>query len=103
MASAAAAAQRRARPMQLKREEKMKRGRAIEPIEHTHTHNNMPRALCVRVHLPPSIYVWPSPGRNSYVWSFCSMEREKRCYWASLQSVHPGAVTDAKSEERERG
>jgi hypothetical protein len=62
MASAAAAAQRRARPMQLKREEKMKRGRAIEPIEHTHTHNNMPRALCVRVHLPPSIYVWPSPG-----------------------------------------
>jgi hypothetical protein len=31
------------------------------------------------------------------------MEREKRCYWASLQSVYPGAVTDAKSEERERG
>ena len=102
MASAAAAAQRRARPMQLKREEKMKRGRAIEPIEHTHTHNNMPRALCVRVHQSSSSF-YLCVALPRYVWSFCSMEREKRCYWASLQSVHPGAVTDAKSEERERG
>ena len=100
MASAAAAAQRRARPMQLKREEKMKRGRAIEPIEHTHTHNKYAaRALCACA--PSSFYLCVALPR--YVWSFCSMEREKRCYWASLQSVHPGAVTDAKSEERERG
>lgn len=53
MASAAAAAQRRARPMQVNREEKLKR-RAIEPI-------SIDR---VSVHLPPSIYdcVALSPG-----------------------------------------
>lgn len=109
MASAAAAAQRKARG-------KAEPRRAIEPNEHTHTQcRARARALCVCAprsmcgHFVP----WSARSAADSV-LFLNSDRgvptsptPLRCYWASLQSVYPGAATDKKakreSSERERG